>query len=148
MKKTQPIKERLNSHRDMLEKLEALKVELEYTYGACKGSNFSGMPGGGGYKGTSEPEVLTDRITELKKKVSQKEDEIATNWDELEPLVEKLKPIETLIVNLRYRYGEEWDDVCFAVFGKRSDYLDEIDRYMNKMFKTHGRALLELAEMI
>ena len=57
MKKTQPIKERLNAHLDMLEKLEALKLELEYAAeqdGVCKGFDFSGMPGGGGNKRTSE----------------------------------------------------------------------------------------------
>ena len=51
-------------------------------------------------------------------------------------------------MNLRYRYGDEWEDVCRTIFGRRSDYDVEIDRYMNKMFKAHGRALLELAEKI
>lgn len=147
MKKTQAIKERLNTHRDMLEKLDAMKEELEYVYGSIKGSNLSGMPGGGGYKGTSEPEVLVRRKMELEEKVQRKEDEVDRDWADLEPMIESLKPIETLILNLRYRYGEEWEDVCFTVFGKRSDYLDEIDCYMNKMFKAHGRALLELADM-
>lgn len=151
MKKTQPIKERLNKHRDMLEKLEALKMELEYAeekYGACKGSNFSGMPGGGGgYKGTSETEVKAGRKIELEEKIRKKQAEVDRDWAELEPLVEQLKPIETLILNLRYRYGEEWDAICFNVFGKRRDYADEIDRYTDRMFKEHGRALLGLCKM-
>jgi hypothetical protein len=151
MKKTQPIKERLNAHRDALEKLEALKLELEYaeeSYGCCKATNYSGMPGGsGGYKGTSETEVKVGRKIELEEKVRRKQTEINRDWDELEPMVEDLTPIETLIVNLRYRYGEEWDAVCFAVFGKRKDYDLELDRYMNKMFKIHGRALLALSDM-
>lgn len=150
MKKTQAIKKRLNAHLDMLEKLEALKLELEYAkeqYGACKGSDFSGMPGGGGDKRTSEPEVKASRKIELEEKVSKKQTEIDKDWAELVPLVEKLKPIETLIINLRYRYGGEWDDVCRAVFGRRKDYELELDRYMNSMFKMHGRALLTLSEI-
>lgn len=150
MKRTQAIKKRLNAHLDMLEKLEALKLELEYAaeqYGACKGFDFSGMPGGGGNKRTSEPEVKVIRKTELEERVREKQTEIDRDWAELAPLVENLKPIETLIINLRYRYGEEWDDVCRAVFGRRKDYELELDRYMNSMFKMHGRALLALSEM-
>ena len=37
--------------------------------------------------------------------------------------------------------------VEFYIFGKFKDYAVETDRYMNKMFKAHGRALLSLAEM-
>lgn len=150
MKKTQPIKERLNAHRDALEKLDALKLELEYaedSYGNCKSPNFSGMPGGGS-KRTSETELIVGRKIELENKVKKKQAEIDQDWAELEHLIEQLKPIETLIVNLRYKYGEEWDAVCFAVFGRRKDYDLELDRYMNKMFKIHGRALLTLSEMI
>ena len=151
MKKTQPIKERLNAHLDLLEKLEALKLELEYaeeSYGSCKTPSFSGMPGGGGgYKGTSETEVEAGRKIELEKKVRIQQEKVDRDWAELEPLIENLKPFYTLILNLRYRYGEEWEAVCFTVFGKRRDYNDEIDRYMNRMFKAHGSALLELAQM-
>ena len=132
----------------MLDKLEALKLELKYAeeqYGACKGSDFSGMPGGGGYKGTSENEVKVSRKIELENKVKKKQIEIDRDWAKLAPMVEQLKPIETLIINLRYRYGEEWDEVCRAVFGRRKDYELELDRYMNSMFKLHGSALLALS---
>lgn len=151
MKKTQPIKERLNAHLEMLEKLDSLKLELQFAedqYGNCKSQNFSGMPSGGTHNRTSETELIVNRKIELENKVKKKQAEIARDWAELEPLIEQLKPIETLIMNLRYLYGNEWEDVCFAVFGKCKDYTYEIDSYMNRMFKTHGRALLCLAEML
>ena len=151
MKKTQPIKDRLNAHLKMLEKLEALKLELQYAeeqYSDTKAPNYSGMPGGGGgSKRTSEPEGKTLRKIDLEERVERKKAEIDRDWEQLEPMVEKLEPIETLIINLRYKYGGEWEAVCHAVFGKRHDYEIEIDSYMNKMFKAHGRALLELAKM-
>ena len=68
MKKTQPIKDRLNAHLKMLEKLQTLKLELEYAeeqYGECKAPNYSGMPGGGGDKRTSEQEAKVVRKMEL-----------------------------------------------------------------------------------
>lgn len=149
MKKTQPIKERLNAHLDMLAKLDALKLELKYAeeqYGSCGSPNFSGVPGGG-HREMTQTEAIVHRKIELENKVKKKQDEIDRDWAELEPLIEQLKPIETLIMNLRYLYGGEWEDVCFAIFGKFKDYAIETDRYMNKMFKAHGRALLSLAEM-
>ena len=151
MKKTQQIKSKLNAHLDMLEKLEALKLELEYAeeqYGATKSPNYSGMPGGGGDKRASEPEVKAGRKIEIEEKVRRQQDAIDRDWAELEPLIEQLKPFDALIMNIRYREGAEWEDVCFVVFGKRRDYNDKIDSYMNSMFKAHGRALLELAEML
>ena len=148
MKKTDPIKERLKNHLDMLEKLATTKLEIQHVYGSLKSPNFSGMPSGSGGKRTSEEERLFKRKEELEEKAEKQQAAIDRDWDELEPFVEQLKPIETLIMNLRYRYGGEWEDVCHAIFGRRSDYDVEIDCYMNKMFKAHGRALLELAENI
>lgn len=147
MKKTEPIKERLKYHLEMLEKLATIKLEIQHIYGSLTSPDFSGMPGGGGNK-MSEEERIYQRKVELEEKAEKQQIKIDQDWAELEPLVEKLKPIETLIMNLRYRYGGEWEDVCLAVFGRRSDYDVEIERYMNKMFKAHGRALLELADMI
>ena len=147
MKKTQQIKDRLNDHLDMLEKLDTIKLEIEHIYGSLKSPNYSDMPKGGG-SGLSEEERLYQRKVELEEKAEKQQAKIDQDWAELEPLIEQLKPIETLIMNLRYRYGGEWEDVCRAIFGKRSDYDVELDSYTNKMFKAHGRALLELAEMI
>ena len=148
MKKTDPIKERLKDHLDMLEDLSVTRLEIQYVYDTLRSPSFSGMPSGSGGKRTSEEERLYQRKEELEKKAERQQAEIDRDWAELEPMVEQLKPIETLIMNLRYRYGDEWEDVCRAIFGRRSDYDVEVDRYMNKMYKAHGRALLELAEKI
>lgn len=151
MKITKPIKERLNAHRDMVEKLSTLRDELAFAYsqyGSIKSQNMNGMPRSGSYNGTSETEVVVFHTIELEGKVKRQEEKVNADWAELEPLIEKLKPVETLIMNLRYKYGAEWDDVCRGVYGKRRDYDVELDRYMNRVFKAHGRALLSLSEMV
>ena len=148
MKKTQQIKDRLNDHRAMLERLAATRLEIQYVYGKIKSPSFSDMPKGGADKRTSEEERLYLLKEELEEKVARQQDEIDRDWAELEGPIDQLDPIETLIMNLRYRYGNEWDDVCFIVFGKRSDYEIEVDSYQNKMFKAHGRALSTLADMM
>lgn len=149
MKKTQPIKERLNAHLDMLEKLDALKLELQHAeeqYGSCGSPNYSGVPGGG-HRELTQTEAIVHRKIELEKKVAKKQAEIDRDWAELEPLVEQLKPIETLVLNLRYFYGSDWKDVCKSVYGRRKDYALEIDRYMHNVFLIHGKALAVLAAL-
>ena len=146
-KKTQPVKDRLNAHLEMLEKLEAINMEIRFVYASIKSPNFSGMPGGGD-KRTSEEERLYQRKEELEERAARKKAEIDRDWAELEEMVEQLNPMETLVINLRYRYGEEWDDVCRTIFGKRSDFELELDRYEDKMYKAHGRALCALADMM
>lgn len=148
MKKTQPIKDRLKDHLIMLEKLAAIKLEIQHVYGSLKSPSYSDIPGGSGNNRMSEEERLVERKEVLEKRAEKQQAEIDRDWAELEPLIEQLEPFQTLIMNLRYRYGEEWDDVCRSVFGRRSDFEIELDHYMNKMYKAHGRALLQLADMI
>jgi uncharacterized FlaG/YvyC family protein len=147
MKKTEKVKKRLNDHLKMLEKLATTKMEMDHLYGSMKSPNFSGMPGAGD-KRTSEEERLFLRMQELQKQAEKKQAEIDKDWAELEEMVEQLNPIETLVINLRYRYGGEWDDVCFSIFGKHPDYEIEVDSYQDKTFKAHGRALLAMANMM
>lgn len=149
MKKTQAIKERLNAHREMLTKLEALKQELQFiidTYGSPRAIDYSGMPHGSGV-GTSETEPVVFKKIAIEERVQKKESEITADWATLETYVEQLAPAETLVINLRYYYGAEWREIALHLYGKRRDYDVEADKYMDKVFKTHGRALLNLSEL-
>ena len=133
----------------MLEKLDALKLELQHAeeqYGSCGSSNYSGVPGGG-HRELTQTEAIVHRKIELEKKVAKKQAEIDRDWAELEPLIEQLKPIETLVLNLRYFYGSDWKDVCKSVYGRRKDYAQEFDRYMHNVFLIHGKALAALAAL-
>lgn len=134
----------------MLEKLASLKQELEFAkqeYG-IKSPSFDGMPKAQGDPRRSPMIEAVMRKIELEERVKKKEAEIAADWAELEPFIEQLLPIETLVMNLRYYYGAEWEDVCRGVFGKHRDYELELDRYMNRTFKIHGRALLSLSALM
>lgn len=149
MKKTQAIKERLNAHREMLEKLATLKQELQFiidTYGSPRAIDYSGMPHGSG-DGTSETERVVFKKIAIEERVQKKESEITADWAELEPYVDQLAPYETLIINLRYCHGAEWREICQRLYDKHDDFEEELDQYMNRLFKTHGRALLNLAKL-
>lgn len=146
MKKTNAIKERLNGHRRLLQRLHAMEQELEYLRNpGPKIPRLTHTPRGGGLPGDPVAEA-TDQIIELEKRMAQKRGEIEADWAELEPVVEDLQPVETLVVNLRYMHGAEWPEISRIIYGKADDYEVEIDRYLNKTFKIHGRALLTMAE--
>lgn len=150
MKKTDPIKNRLQYHLELLEKLDSLKLEVNFAreqYSNIKIPSYSGIPGGGGAEKLTEPEARVFEVEKLEEKIRDQKKVVAQDWQELEPLIEQLKPIEALVLKLRYCYGGEWDDICEAIFGKRKHFELELDRYKNKMFKIHGRALVTLAEI-
>lgn len=135
----------------MLEKLAALKQELEYAedaYGSIRSPDFSGMPRGSSDPSKSPIVEAVIRKIDLEERVKRKEAEIAADWAELEPFIEQLQPIETLIMNLRYYYGAEWDEVTFNVFGRRRDYAQKQEYYKSRTFKIHGRALVTLSGII
>ena len=135
----------------MPERPAALQEELEFaeqSYGDVKSPNSDGMPKRPGDPRRSPMVEAVIRKMELEERVKKKEAEIAADWAELEPFIEQLQPIETLVMNLRYYYGAEWEDVCFNLYGKRRDYTIEVDRYMNRTFKIHGRALLTLSSLM
>ena len=147
MKRTNAIKERLNGHRKLLEKLATMQAELEYLRNpGPKVPKLSHTPRGGGLPGDPVAEA-TAQIIELEARMAQKREEIEADWTELEPFVGQLQPMETLVINLRYMHGAEWPQISRIIYGKADDYEVEIDRYLNKTFKIHGRALLTLSEI-
>lgn len=148
MKKTQFIKNRLNRHRKMLEKFEALKEELSFImarYGSPRSPNLSGVPSGGSSELT-ETEQIVHKKMELEEKIKNAAAEISDDWSELSPLFNDLGPMQTLIINLRYQYGASWKEICKQIYGRREDYDGNMELYMKRIYNEHGRALLFLSE--
>lgn len=148
MKKKLFIKNRLNKHRKMLERLDALKEELSFImarYGSPRSPNLSGVPSGGTGELT-ETEQIVHKKLELEEIIKVAAAEIADDWAELSPLFLNLGPMQTLILNLRYQYGASWKDICKQIYGRREDYDDNSDLYMKRIFNEHGRALRSLSE--
>ena len=146
---TAQIKRRLNQHRRMVLDCEALRAEMEYArdkYGSIKAMTFDVIPSGSNPFGESATERRVFRVIELEERVAKAEEACERDWVQIEPIFEILKPIELLIIRLRYYYAAEWADVCQQVYGRKKDFLEEQDSYQNKTFKMHGRALLTLSE--
>lgn len=45
------------------------------------------------------------------------------------------------VIELRYLSRMEWNDVIFAIYGSREDFLKKSAYYKNRVFKVHGIGL-------
>lgn len=142
------LKERLNRYRDMekdidnqIERLERLESKLT-TVGSPV---LSGMPG--------SPNVQGDRISTL---IGQKEqmetdlrDEIKSHereWNAIEKLICHLHSAdERAVIRMHYHDGELWNDVSRMIFSGKPDYEAKQKVYLRRVFRLHGKALLEMA---
>lgn len=144
------VKERLQQHRQLLTRLNAIRQELDYinqTYGDIMSPAYSDIPKNPNGGQSSPLETVTRKI-ELEEMAELKEREITEDWAELEGYVNELNPTESLIVYLRYYHGAEWDDICTHMYHKRDDFDIEFEKYMNRIYKIHGKALLFLSEIL
>lgn len=147
MANTDNIKARLNAHRALLEELAALKAELQFArqkYGDIRSAGLSST----GKSGGPNTDKIANQVIakmQLEERVLKKQEEINCDEAELSPLLDCLKPAERLLISLRYFYGGGWQEVCKGLYGGRQDFDEELNVYMNRVFKMHGRALLALA---
>lgn len=145
--RTRRAKERLEAHRDMVKDLEALQTEFAYArkyMGKIAGTAYTGMPKGSPTPGRSRPEEEYIGLESIESRIREKESRICEDWEELEALLLQIKPMQALILKVRYHYGAEWGDICSELYGKKADYGTEYERYKNRMFGIHNRALQEL----
>lgn len=150
MADTAKIKQKLNKFRRKALECKSMKEEVRYiedSYGNIKSTAIGDMPRGR-TSATSSQEIKVMRKIGLEEQIVKKEAELNTEWNrEIEPLVERIEPINAFVIRLRYFYGEEWAEISRRLYGKKEMYESEQKSYLNKLFKQHGRALLELAKV-
>lgn len=144
------IKQRLKKFRRKALECKSMKEEVRYmeeSYGDLSSMTFDAMPKGSP-SGVSPQERQVIRKLELEERIVKREAELNAEWhEEMEPFVEQIEPMNALVIRLRYFYGAEWPDITRQVYGKRKEYETEQENYLNKIFKRHGRAILELAKI-
>jgi len=150
MADTAKVKQRLKTFRRKALACRSMKEEVRYiseSYGDIKSVAFDAMPKGSP-SGTSPQERQVIRKVELEERIAKKEAELSAEWGcEMEPLVEKIEPMNALVIRLRYFYGAEWTEISRRIYGKREGFEIDQESYLNKLFKRHGRAILELAKV-
>ena len=137
--KTKRIKERLHRYTALLRDIDNQRERLdrmETTIGSPSGPDLSGMPRPQG--GVSNPvAAAVEKKLELEEKIQQKEAEEKAERRAIEAMTELMDdPDERLTIQLKYLDRAEWPDVT-----------DKADAYQRRMYRVHGRALLNLAEI-
>lgn len=147
---TQKIKDRLADYTAMLRDIDNQIERLDrmtLTMAAPPGSDMTGMPRGSGTP-TDRTGMMVARKLELEEQI--KESIAEERWENaaIERMIRKLdNPDERAVLRLRYFDRAEWEDVTFALYGDRDDYIDRAATYERRTFRLHGRALLALARV-
>lgn len=149
--RTKKIKERLNKYTKMLREIENQQERLELmesNMGSLPGPDVSGMPRPKG--GVSDRvSMQAIRKADLEKKIEEDKANERKENAALEDMVVQLSdPDERAVIRLKYFDGVEWSDIAFVLFGGLVDFNDRFEAYQNKTYKIHGRALLNLADIL
>lgn len=112
--------------------------------GGLKSPSYDGMP-----KGESDPDgvhrkaMLAVRLEEAIRAARLREE---SERDDLERMVSRMpRAMERMVLRLRYFDRMPWDDVAFAMYGDRADFLDCEPEYRRKVYRRHTEAVLSLA---
>lgn len=135
----------------MVEDLTALQAELDYArkyMGKLPCSAYTGMPKGSPTPGHSGPEEEVFAMDALEDRIEKKRTEIREDWAELESICSCIKPMQSWVLKLRYHYGAEWKDVCRELYGRRDDFETDLDKYKNRMYSIHNRAIQEMEKIL
>ena len=149
--KTRKIKERLLAYTALLREIDNQQERLdrmESNMGVLPGPDMSGMPRPKG--GVSDRvSVAVVRKVALEEKIAEV---VAIEREEnaaLEELIGQLAdPDERAVIRLKYFDRVEWPDIVFVLFGGHTDLNDRFESYQNRVYKIHGRALLNLADIL
>lgn len=148
--RTHAIKERLKRYakmRDDIDNQIERLARLEESMGTPSSPNLTGMPRSPGVSNPVEAKVM--RKLELEAEIKERIRAEAQERRSIEALVKQMeKPTEMAVIRLRYFDGAEWSAICDFLYGKRDDFEEDLERYMYNTYKTHGRALLSLSELL
>lgn len=150
MKRKSWIKEKLENHRHMVQELKSDKIELDFiknSYGQLKSPIITEMPHTSSLNCDSAFNEITQKdknIERLNRKINHLEKAIEADWLEISELLVCLKPVEKLVLKLRYHRDAEWEEVSSSIYSRRPDYKDEKKKYKHNTQAIHRRALLSL----
>lgn len=149
--KTKRIKEKLWEYTSLLREIDNQQERLDrmiVTYGQPPGPDLSGMPRPQG--GASDRvSVAVMRKMELEEKIKETVAKERRENRAIEAMIDKLAdPDERAVIRLRYFDRASWDEVTSALFGGMADYIDRLDTYQRRTYRIHGRALLNLADVL
>lgn len=144
---TTPIKERLQQYAEMCRDFENQHeryIRLVATIGSPKTQSYDAMPGG-----SPSDDALMNKIIlkmELETELESDKKALEAERKELEKLIRRLKKAdERAVIRMKYFDGMDWVDICHTLYHKQKDYKRMTRQYLDKSYKLHGAALINLA---
>lgn len=129
------------------ERLDTLRSRAE----SARTASLSGLPHAAG--------ETIDRVGVIVAHIEELAEENARLWKraselrrEREAAIKQIHghgwPEQRAVLRLRYIDLETWNDLTFALFGSKKDYVEREESYLRRAYKIHGKALYELAQIV
>ena len=141
------IKERLRRYSDLLDEIDMQLLRLDIMRGDMGGLR---SPSYGSERSSSpDPDGVhrkASRVIALEERIESDRLCAQAEHDELERMVRRIPhAMERAVLRMRYFDRMSWDEVAFAMYGDRADYLDMAFEYRQRVYKRHREAVLSLA---
>ena len=97
-----------------------------------------------------------DKLATIVGKIVDMEEEVDADIDNLQKIKCQVEEAVAKVPNAkqrsvlarRYINGDPWPRICTSLFGGRSDFQDRFDSYLRTIYRWHGYALENLANVI
>jgi len=146
------VKQRLIAYRESdkyIDNLIELQERAEAQLAGIGSPAFSDMPRSGT---PSSPDRFTDKIAKLDELKAKVKDQIEQRDNErhyFEKLLSKIKKANQVsVIEMRYFYSMDWEEVNSSIFGRKMDFNDREESYLRRVFYIHGEALARLADLM
>ena len=146
------VKQRLTDYRESdkyIDNLIELQERMQAQLTGIGSPSFSDMPRSGT---PSSPDRFADKIAkidELKAKVKTKIEDRDNERHYFEKLLSKIKKANQVsVIEMRYFYSMDWEEVNSSIFGRKEDFEDREESYLRRVFYIHGEALASLADLM
>lgn len=129
------------------ERLDTLRSRAE----SARTASISGLPHTA-VEAVDRIGVIVAQIEELAAENARLWTKVSELRREREAAIKQIQghgwPEQRAVLRLRYIDLETWNDLTFALFGSKKDYVEREDSYLRRAYKLHGKALYELAKII
>lgn len=149
MTTTSSIRSQLEAYRNDCRELELQLLRLDQKrqeVGDVKSPTLEAMPASVANSDPNARKAL--ELMKLEERIGNLEAHLEAEHDDLERLIRRMKnPEQRMVLRMRYFDGMEWDDINFAYYGDRVDYLTEEKNYKHQLYDIHTRAITSLASV-
>ena len=141
------MKDRLRRYSDLLDEIDMQLLRLDMMRGDMGGLRSPSY----GSEGSSSPDPdgvhrKAYRVIALEERIESDRLCAQAEHDDLERMVRRIPhAMERAVLRMRYFDRMPWDEVAFALYGDKEDYLDMALEYRQRVYRRHREALLSLA---